>query len=102
MYFPDLSSFVTLAPMSKQSPCISTKKIYFTEVLAEEALIEARIQFDYPANRGPIAIYKCEDCGYFHLTSQGTINERLKTYLASGKIDKQKEANRWLDKLKHR
>lgn len=88
--------------MGKSTTCVSNKKIYLTEVLAEEALLEARIQFDYPSGRGPVAVYRCEDCGYFHLTSQGAMNEKLKSYLSSGKIDKQKEANRWLDKLKRK
>lgn len=88
--------------MSKQRTCVSTKKIYFSRDLAEDALIEARIQFDYGAGRGPIAVYQCEDCGYFHLTSKGTQSEKLTKHLASGAIDKQKEANKWLDKLKHK
>lgn len=88
--------------MSKRLTCSTTKKIYLSESLAEDALIEARIQFDYPAGRGPIAVYRCEDCGYYHLTSQGLMNEKLKKYLASGSVEKQKEANRWLDKLKHK
>jgi uncharacterized Zn finger protein len=86
----------------RTTTCITTKKIYLSETLAEEALIEARIQYEYAANRGPVAVYRCDDCGYFHLTSQGSMNEKLKIYLASGKIDKQKEANRWLNKLKHK
>lgn len=88
--------------MSKRLTCSTTKKIYLSESLAEDALIEARIQFDYPEGRGPVAVYRCEDCGYYHLTSQGSVNEKLKKYLASGSVDKQKEANRWLDKLKHK
>jgi hypothetical protein len=88
--------------MAKPVRCISTKKVYLSESLAEEALIDARIQFEYPNGLGPIATYRCEDCGYYHLTSSGIMNERLKEYLASGKIDRQKTANQWLTKLKRK
>jgi len=76
--------------------CSTHKKVYQTQEIAEEVLIETRIKFD----KGPVAVYKCEDCGYYHLTSQGPVNERLAKYLASGKIKRQKEANDWLNKLK--
>jgi len=68
--------------------------------MAEDALIEARAKFSYAPSSGPIAVYQCEDCGFFHLTSKGKMNERLAKQLGEGKIDLQKEANRWLDKLK--
>lgn len=80
--------------------CVSNKKVYQTESLAEDALIEARTQFDFAPNSGPIAVYKCEDCGCYHLTSKGKMNERLAKLLASGKIQLQKEANKWLGKMK--
>jgi hypothetical protein len=83
-------------------PCSSNKKIYLSRELAEDALIEARTKFDFAPNRGPITVYQCEDCGFFHLTSKGKMNERLAKHIGEGKIDLQKEANRWLDKLKHR
>lgn len=88
--------------MNRSAPCSSGKKIYATKELATEALIEARIQFEYGSGKGPVAVYRCDDCSYFHLTSQGSMNEKLKNYLATGKIDKQKEANRWLAKFKHK
>jgi len=80
--------------------CPSHKRIYQTRDQAENALIEARAKFDHAPNSGPIAVYQCEDCGFYHLTSKGTMNEKLAKHLAEGKIDLQKEANRWLDKLK--
>jgi hypothetical protein len=82
--------------------CVSNKKIYLSRSLAEDALIEARTKFDYAPNSGPITVYQCEDCGFFHLTSKGKMNERLAKHVGEGKIDLQKEANRWLDKLKNR
>lgn len=80
--------------------CPSGKRLYLTEVLAEEALIEAHIQFDYRQGNGPIAIYQCEECGAFHLTSKGTMNLRLAALKAEGKIQKQKEAQHWVRKWK--
>jgi hypothetical protein len=82
--------------------CISHKRIYQTHQLAVDALINARTHFDYAPNAGPIAVYQCEDCGYFHLTSKGEINETLAKHLKDGKIQLEKEANRWLHKLKKR
>lgn len=82
--------------------CPSGKRLYLTQVLAEEALIEAHIQFDYRQGNGPIAVYQCEDCDAFHLTSKGTVNPRLAQLLADGKIQKQKEALKWQAKWKGR
>jgi hypothetical protein len=82
------------------SKCATHKKTYQSHELAVEALIGARTRFDYPQNSGPIAVYKCEDCGYYHLTSQGKMNETLQKHLMEGKIQLQKEGNAWLNKLK--
>ena len=76
--------------------------MYPSQEIAEDALIEARTQFDYKVNQGPIGIYLCEDCGYYHLTSQGKMSERLASQLKDGKINLQKEANQWMNKFKKR
>ena len=76
--------------------CSTHKKVYQTLETAEDALIEVYTNF----NRGPIAVYKCEDCGYYHLTSQGVMNEKLASHLATGKIKQQQEANEWASRLK--
>ena len=82
--------------------CVSGKKVYPTSQVAEGALIEARTQFEYGLNKGPAAIYQCDDCGCFHLTSQGAMNPRLAQYISDGKLKRQKEANRWIEKIKKR
>ena len=82
--------------------CPSHKKVYQSREQAEDALIESRTKFDYTSDSGPITVYQCEDCGFYHLTSKGKMNERLAKHLAEGKIDLQKEANRWLDRLRHK
>ena len=82
--------------------CPSHKKVYQSREQAEDALIEARAKFHHAPGGGPVAVYQCEDCGLYHLTSKGKMNERLSKQLAEGKIDLQKEANRWLDKFKNK
>lgn len=82
--------------------CVTGKKMYPTREIAEDVLIEARTQYDYADGSGPVAVYQCDDCGQFHLTSKGVMNEKLTQYLKEGKIQRQKEANRWLEKFKKR
>jgi hypothetical protein len=79
--------------------CSTGKKVYLSEALAENALIDAHSSNHY-AGTGPVAIYRCEDCGYYHFTSKGKMNEKLAQQIASGKIKRQQEANQWLNKLK--
>ena len=81
-------------------PCVTAKKMYPSQEIAEDALIEARTQFEYKENQGPIGVYQCEDCGYYHLTSKGKMNDKLAAQLKNGKIKLQKEANRWTEKFR--
>jgi hypothetical protein len=80
--------------------CITGKRIYQTQTMAEDALIEANIRFDYASGFGPVGVYKCDDCGLFHLTSQGPVNERLAKAKNEGTLDRQKVAEQWEQKLK--
>lgn len=80
--------------------CPSHKKSYSSQAFAEDALVEAWIKFEYASGSGPIAVYRCEECGQYHFTSKGVMNEKLSTALTTGKIKKQKEGNDWLTKLK--
>jgi len=79
--------------------CFTGKRVYTTEALAEDALIDAHSRHQYPGT-GPIAIYRCEDCGYYHFTSKGEMNKKLVEQIANGKIKRQQEANQWMNKLK--
>ena len=56
--------------------------------------------FSFSAGNGPVAVYLCDDCGQFHLTSKGKMNDRLAEQMKNGSIDLQKEANWWMDKFK--
>jgi hypothetical protein len=82
--------------------CVSNKKLYPSWEVAEDALIEAHTHFDYSRGNGPIGVYQCEDCGYYHLTSQGSMNQKLEQLIKDGKIQRQKEANQWLNRIKKR
>ena len=81
--------------------CASNKKVYPSKEMAEEALIEAHSQFEYKGG-GPIAVYQCEDCGYFHLTSKGPVNQKLAELLKDGKLQRAREANQWLHKIRRK
>jgi hypothetical protein len=80
--------------------CSTGKRLYATEQLAEDSLIEAHIHFEYKSGTGPKAVYKCDECGSYHLTSQGSINARLSQLLADGTIQRKKEADGWNEKFK--
>lgn len=82
--------------------CVTGKKMYATQQLAEDALVEAWTRYRYSKGNGPVAVYRCEDCKQFHFTSKGEMNKTLAQRLADGRIDLQGEANHWLNKLKNR
>ncbi|MBS1487884.1 MAG: hypothetical protein JST43_09890 [Bacteroidetes bacterium] len=79
--------------------CRTGKRIYQTEAVAEDALIDAHSRNNYSGS-GPVAVYRCEECGYWHFTSKGAINERLALLLKNGKLNLQQEASQWEKKLK--
>ncbi len=80
--------------------CPTGKRLYATEQLAEDALIEAHINFEYPTGGGPVTVYHCEDCGCYHLTSKGTTNARLTQLINNGEIRKKKLAGQWERRMK--
>jgi hypothetical protein len=82
------------------STCATGKRVFFTHNDAEEALLDAWIRNHYNSGSGPIAVYQCTDCNYWHWTSKGTINSRLSADLASGKINKLRDGHDWERKLR--
>lgn len=68
--------------------------------LAEDALLSAWTVYDYSPQNGPVNVYQCTECGYFHFTSKGQMLPQLKEQWANGEILRQREANRWLQRLK--
>jgi hypothetical protein len=82
--------------------CTTHKRCHPTYDLAEEALIGAHIAYNYGKGSRPVNVYQCDQCGQYHLTSQGEVNARLQKMLDEGEIQKQKEANWWEGKFKGR
>jgi len=82
--------------------CISGKRAFQSYESAVEALIAARTKFNYRDGNGPITVYRCDECGLYHLTSQGPMNESLKKRLNDGSIDRQKQAEHWEQRLKRK
>jgi hypothetical protein len=81
--------------------CPSKKKSYLTEVIAEEALLDAWGTYDYK-NNGPIAIYRCDMCGAYHFTSKGEMNKRLAEHIESGQLKRHAQASKWIEKFKQK
>ena len=79
--------------------CSSRKRTYDSAIQAETALIELQGRRHFRAGEGPVGIYRCDICGGYHLTSKGTINPTLANQQRDGTIEKQRLANRWIDKL---
>jgi hypothetical protein len=82
--------------------CVSGKRMYQTQEIAEDVLIETWTRFDFNERNGPVAVYCCDDCGTYHLTSKGPMNEKLARAIADGLIKRQSEANRWSDKFRRK
>ncbi|HYG19461.1 MAG TPA: hypothetical protein VD816_11055 [Ohtaekwangia sp.] len=82
--------------------CISGKKAYQTQETAEDALLEAWTRYNYNPSNGPVAVYRCDDCGFYHFTSKGEMSAKLAKFLASDEIRRRAQADYWNDKLKGR
>jgi hypothetical protein len=82
--------------------CITGKKIFTSIALAEDVLIELWTKNEYNTGHAPIAIYQCEDCSQYHLTSQPPMNERLAAFMASARFKREREANKWADRFKRK
>lgn len=80
--------------------CNSGKRGFQTYENAVEALLAARTRFECRDGQGPISVYKCDECGAYHLTSKGVINEELRKKLDDGSIARQRRAENWEERLK--
>lgn len=80
------------------STCSSGKRSYLNEDVAVEALIEAHVHFDYRKHSGPVAVYRCDSCGQFHLTSSGPMNQKLRQAIDDGTLEKLRMAKKWSSK----
>jgi hypothetical protein len=82
--------------------CVTGKRQFATREMAEEVLIDSWVRYTYARGHGPVAVYRCDDCGEYHLTSSGEMNPALAKFLKEGNVQRQKEALYWADKLKRK
>lgn len=75
------------------------KKSHLSKEAAEEALLQARIQF--PSNTA-VNVYQCEVCDEWHLTSQGEINPKLKQAIEDGSLKKEIARYEWNERYGRR
>jgi hypothetical protein len=80
--------------------CISGKRIFASQPMAEDALIDLWSRNEYAPGQAPVSVYKCDDCGEFHLTSRPPMNERLARAISSGEVKRQRDAHNWEQRLK--
>lgn len=82
--------------------CPTGKKSFVTAQLAEDALIGAWTSYEYTVPSAPVTIYQCEDCGQFHFTSKGEMNKRLAELIASGRLQRMRQADQWEHRLRNK
>lgn len=75
--------------------CPTGKRRFASQSLAEDALLEAHIVYQYREGQGPVGVYTCHECGDFHFTSQGPVNDRLREARATGQLQRLQQAQRW-------
>lgn len=80
--------------------CSSGKKAYFDNFLAEEALIQHQVINDYGVGEGPVNVYLCDDCGYWHFTSKGKRSNIFDDPEVVSRIKADRRANYWERKLR--
>jgi len=81
--------------------CSSGKKGCFErESLALEALVQNHIMNDYSVDEGPINVYQCDECDYWHFTSREPKNAILEDPDTLKRIKKERRANYWERKLR--
>ena len=82
------------------SSCSSGKVLFPNEELAVNALLDVWSRMPFRPGDGPVTVYRCEDCGQYHFTSQGAVHPRLQELIDSGGLDRMREASRWEDKFR--
>ncbi len=79
--------------------CISSKRCFYDEEIALEALVLHHILNDYPFSQGPSNVYQCEECGSWHFTSKSR-NSLLDDPAIVKRIKDAREASLWERRLK--
>ena len=80
--------------------CVSGKVVHYSEQSALEALVQNHIRFYHNDNAGPVNVYECRDCGYFHLTSSGSKHPLLDDPEVKKRIKLEKQSLHWESKLR--
>ena len=80
--------------------CSSGKKCFEDEFLATEALIQNHVINDHTFGAGPINVYECDMCGYWHFTSKGVRHEVLDDPDLRDRIKREREGHFWERRLK--
>ena len=80
--------------------CISRKKSYHSQYMAEDALVDSWERNYYTTANAPVNVYQCTDCGDWHWTSKGEMNTRLAEEIRSNRLHKKREANDWERRFK--
>ncbi|MBO3700422.1 hypothetical protein [Roseivirga sp. E12] len=76
--------------------CSTRKYQYYTQDLAETALIDQHIYKGFLPHEGPQNVYECDHCGHWHLTSKASErNSRLQEMIDSGEMKRKQEASKW-------
>ena len=76
--------------------CPSGKRGYFSEGEVQEALIRSQIGFVRP----PVNYYRCDDCGDYHLTSQGERHPLLDEPATRERIKREQWEQQWYNRFK--
>ena len=82
-----------------RSECTTGKKCFDTKDQADQALINIHALGNFRAGSGPIAVYQCEDCNYWHFTSKGNKSSLLDDPEVKDHIKKTQQSRFWEDKL---
>ncbi len=80
--------------------CPTGKKSFDSRGLAIEALIQNHIRFHHNAGAGPLNVYECHECGQYHFTSRPPEAEELTDPEIQSRIQKEKRALDWEQKLR--
>ena len=80
--------------------CSTGKRMFLSEGLAEEALIQNHIRNDYRPGEGPTNIYECAICGAWHFTSKNAIHPLLEDPDVIKRIETERRAYLWEQRLK--
>ena len=76
--------------------CNTGKIGYYTEAEVQEALIRSHIKFARAAS----SYYQCNDCGEYHLTSQGGLHALLNDEKVQERIKREQQSQDWEGKFK--